>query len=424
MNTQRLPYIDSLRGIAALIVVLSHYAAAFYPYSIYGLQGNYRQKALWEDIFFYPPFGVLVAGHFAVSLFFILSGYVLSYSFLGEHRRMDALLKAACKRPVRLGGLVLFTVLAGYGLWDAGWFYHQEIAELSGSAPWFSQYWQGDADSWKLIQDIGLSLFASGSTYNPPLWSIKVELYGSFLVFFFVAVWGASRHRLLILFFFLFLFHRGFYAGFILGMMAADIVKNHPRVISRISNRYVSIALFLLCVYFSSYPYCADADFFQQTWYALPVPKWVGRGFPLVGAFALFVMVVTNSRTQKYLTHRIWLFFGRISYSVYAVHFLVLGSVSSFLFLTLYPHFGYFLSFLMVLISGLAIIVVTAYAATIYIDEPAIRIASSVADHVVGFLKSIRIFDSAGPPPSLPPLGGGVYSCTEIRPCASPEEND
>jgi peptidoglycan/LPS O-acetylase OafA/YrhL len=207
-------------------------------------------------------------------------------------------------------------------------------------------------------------------------------------------------------------------------MMAADIVKNHPRVISRISNRYVSTALLALFGYFSSYPYCADADFIQQTWYALPVPKWVGRGFPLIGAFALFVMVVTNSRTQKYLTHRIWLFFGRISYSVYAVHFLVLGSVSSFLFLTLYPHFGYFLSFLVVLISGLAIIVVTAYAATIYIDEPAIRIASSVADHVVGFLKSIRIFDSAGPPPSLPPLGGGVYSCTEIRPCASPEEND
>jgi peptidoglycan/LPS O-acetylase OafA/YrhL len=107
---------------------------------------------------------------------------------------------------------------------------------------------------------------------------------------------------------------------------------------------------------------------------------------------------------------------------VYAVHFLVLGSVSSFLFLTLYPHFGYFLSFLMVLISGLVIIVVTAYAATLYVDEPVIRIASWVADRVVVFLKSALILVSANPPPSHPPLGGGADPCLEIRSCASPEE--
>lgn len=422
MNMRRQPYLDSLRGIAAVIVVFSHYVAAFYPYTIYGLQGNYRQRVPWEDIFFYPPFGVLVAGHFAVSLFFILSGYVLSYRFLGESRRIEGLLAAACKRPIRLGGMVLFTVMAGYGLWDAGLFYHKEIAGLSGSVPWFSQYWEGGADFRKLIRDVGVSLFAGGSTYNPPLWSIKVELYGSFLVYFFAAVWGDSRHRLLILFFLLFLFHRSFYAGFILGMMATDIVKNHPLVISRISNRYVSIALFAIFGYFSSYPYCADADFIQQTWYALPVPKWVGRGFPLIGAFAMFVLVVTNCRAQQYLTHRIWLFFGRISYSVYAVHFLVLGSVSSFLFLSLYSHFGYALSFLMVLISGLLIIVVTAYAATVYIDEPVIRIASRLADRVVNFLKSAPIHVSACPPPSLPPMGGGADPRVEIRSGISSEE--
>jgi len=389
MKQQRLHHLDSLRGIAALIVVMAHYFAAFYPYTIFGLQGNYHQKSIWEDIVFCPPFGFFVAGHLAVCLFFILSGYVLSYGFLGEIRRIDKIVSAVIKRPIRLGGLVLFTIIAGYGLWVNKAFYNTAVADLSGSRPWFSDYWNGELDILRLIIDIVTSLFSRGFIYNPPLWTIKIELYGSFLVFLFVAIFGRYKYRLPILLFLLAIFHRSFYAGFILGVIVADIVKNHNMLIRIKSNRYISMLLFVLFLYLSSYPYCAKSDFIKQTiFYALPFDQWLGRGYPIIAALTIFILVMISSRIKKYLTRPILIFLGRISYGLYAIHFLVLGSLSSYLFSALYLHLGYHLSFLLVLISGFPIIILFAYLSTIYIDEPAIKLASYLADNALKFLNS------------------------------------
>lgn len=389
MKQQRQDHLDSLRGIAALIVVLAHYVAAFYPYAIFGLQGNYHQKSMWEDIVFCPPFGLFVAGHLAVCLFFILSGYVLSYGFLGEIRRKGTILSAVLKRPVRLGGLVLFTIIAGSCLWYSKAFYNTVVADLSGSKPWFSIYWEGELDFIHLIKDIVISMFSRGYRYNPPLWTIKIELYGSFLVFLFVAIFGRFKYRLPILVFLLAIFHRSFYMGFILGVIVADIVKNHNIFLKLESNRYVSMFLFACFLYLSSYPYCANSDFIKQTiFYALPIDKWLGRGYPMIAALTIFILVIISSRIKKYLTHPILIFLGRISYALYAIHFLILGSISSYLFSVLYIHLGYHLSFLLVLISGLPTIILLAYLSTICIDDPAIKLASFLGDNALNLLNS------------------------------------
>ncbi|MBC1475042.1 acyltransferase family protein [Listeria grandensis] len=60
-ETKRLYFLDSLRGLAALTVVLGHLAATYY-----------------SDYFIVHLFGPL--GRSAVILFFILSGIVLSLS--------------------------------------------------------------------------------------------------------------------------------------------------------------------------------------------------------------------------------------------------------------------------------------------------------------------------------------------------------
>ena len=71
--------LDSLRGLAALSVVCSHYLNLFRdPQSSYTNAGN-----LIESIALTPLFG-LFAGHEAVMLFFVLSGFVLSLQFIGR----------------------------------------------------------------------------------------------------------------------------------------------------------------------------------------------------------------------------------------------------------------------------------------------------------------------------------------------------
>ncbi|MEO1887594.1 MAG: hypothetical protein ABGX72_09550, partial [Methyloprofundus sp.] len=51
-------HLDSLRGIAAIIIVITHYIGAFFPFAAFANQGSYQQKHLLEEIFFYPPFGL------------------------------------------------------------------------------------------------------------------------------------------------------------------------------------------------------------------------------------------------------------------------------------------------------------------------------------------------------------------------------
>ena len=113
----------------------------------------------------------------SVCLFFILSGYVLSYSNLGESQRREKILASFVKRPIRLGGLVWFTMICAALLWSYGLFFNGSAADLTGSKPWFNQYWAGDFDFYRFFINFVTSSFKKGKFYNPPLWTLKIELY-------------------------------------------------------------------------------------------------------------------------------------------------------------------------------------------------------------------------------------------------------
>jgi len=96
-SVQRFAQLDALRGVAAMIVVIHHIWA---EYSLKPLQ-----------IF---PSQILVAGYSCVCLFFILSGFVLTYKFVGEENCYEKVITATIKRPFRLAGIALLTGLIGY----------------------------------------------------------------------------------------------------------------------------------------------------------------------------------------------------------------------------------------------------------------------------------------------------------------------
>lgn len=186
-------YIEAARGLAALIVVMAHFMMVFYPASIFG--GQYRAHETWEPLFTTTPLGIFFAGQFAVCLFFILSGYVLSLPYLGLGARdNDHLLLAVVKRPFRLGGMVIASVLIAYIMLRAGVFLNTETAALTYSTPWFSQYGAPDQSGLKqFLFDIFTRPFAKGTHYNSPLWTIEIELYGSFITFGFLMIFKKSR---------------------------------------------------------------------------------------------------------------------------------------------------------------------------------------------------------------------------------------
>jgi peptidoglycan/LPS O-acetylase OafA/YrhL len=389
-STYHQPHLDALRGIAALIVVFTHYIGAFLPYSAFANQGYYQQRFSFESLFFYPPFGLMIAGHFAVCLFFILSGYVLSYSYLGEARNTKKLCIAILKRPIRLGGVVLFTVMLGGALWYAGFYYNDAVADLSTSKPWFSDLWKGGFDINAFLTNISGSLFSHAEIYNKSMWTIQVELYGSMLVFLVLLFASNYKYRFILFIFLSVFFMRSFYQGFFLGMLVADLLKNKPIKLSANVRKLFELVLFSLFLYFSSYPHYASTEYLMHhtIYNFLPSDAGFEGGYPMLAAFLLFCFICLNDKVKSFLNFKVFKFLGKISYGVYGVHILVIGSFSSWMFLAVYPELGYAATFLLVLLSGLLLAIFLGYLITLYVDKPAIRLSNFAGNKIVNLIYS------------------------------------
>lgn len=176
----RYEYLDGVCGLAASAVVLTHFVAAVYPHGAFG--GSVPLNGGWEQMFLYPPIGLLVAGHFAVCLFFLLSGYVLSLPLLLKGNSWRHILAATVKRPFRLLGIVLATTIVSWLLWHVSLYSNHELAQISGSK-WFDYFWPASAPTLaKLTGSLVTSPFDIASSYNAPMWTLKLELQGSFLI--------------------------------------------------------------------------------------------------------------------------------------------------------------------------------------------------------------------------------------------------
>lgn len=157
-DTRELTALTSLRGVAALLVVLHHYCLVF-----------------TDDILRWLPSHILVNAYLCVDLFFMLSGFVLAYVYHGfsagvtapEYRRfMQA--RFARIYPLHLFtlGIVLLLELGAWAVWS--------------STPSVHSHW---APPFTAEQPL-LSLFSNlvmlhtlhwGAFWNVPAWSLSAE---------------------------------------------------------------------------------------------------------------------------------------------------------------------------------------------------------------------------------------------------------
>ncbi|PZN94725.1 MAG: hypothetical protein DCF31_08760 [Alphaproteobacteria bacterium] len=164
-----IPALQSLRGIAALVVLLHH--ASFVFATSPGLRG-----AL-ETAF---------NAHAAVVLFFVLSGFVLCRSLAAHPLTPAATWRFWLRRAARIYPAALVAVLLAAGV----------LALLAGrptphASAWFTTML---APARLDPAEVALNLFVLKTTLVPPLWSVRVELVMSLLM---PLIWLLARGRLL-----------------------------------------------------------------------------------------------------------------------------------------------------------------------------------------------------------------------------------
>lgn len=378
--SSRFYYLDSLRGVAAMVVVFVHFMASFLPHAVYGNQPQSQSHIPWlEQLFLLPPVGILIAGQLAVSLFFILSGFVLSYRFLGSPVSISESLGLCGKRPFRLGGLVWFSMALYALFWYFGWFHNSAAAAISGSELWLNLWWQGDLNVAALVKDFFTSPFTNGTLYNNPLWTIGYELYGSFLVFAFLLLFSHVRYRWFILLILILLFYKSMLVGFWVGVLLADLKKFpiiNADLLTKVSKLVYTgkFIIGFLFLYLAAYPFYLPENLREQTFFSqLPSDFSFGLGYPMLAALFGFVLVLTSPKLQNFFNNRLFSYLGQISYSVYVMHVFVIGTFSSWLFVKANTFLSYGLTFSLVFVTGITLSIFLSHWVVKWVDTPFIN---------------------------------------------------
>lgn len=184
--SHRLDHLDGLRGVAAVGVVIFHLMSALVPW----LVAEQQPGAHWLA---YTPVAVLWNGTFAVSVFFVLSGFVVTNATL---RKSDPIWIDVVIRYLRLAIPATASTLAAWSLLSLFPTSATDLAALTGSR-WLGWTYQGTIPSPGAAISNGMAgiFLSGGSFFNNVLWTMRPELLGSILCFA-VCILARPRFRI------------------------------------------------------------------------------------------------------------------------------------------------------------------------------------------------------------------------------------
>ncbi|MBV9813084.1 MAG: acyltransferase [Acetobacteraceae bacterium] len=380
LSGARFPELDGLRGLAALCVVLAHYALAFQPSLLGGgARVAHFAASVWIGA---TPLIAPYNPELGVAIFFTLSGFVLAASVAERPLPLRAL---AVRRWLRLALPIFATSLLPFLLIEAGLMRAGAVAALAKS-DWLagSYAWVGSQPNalpelaWQSFVD----LFARGrDLYNGALWTMPTELWGSFAIYVAYATVGrliaAPAARIVVALLVLLLVWRTPFGGFACGAALFEL----RRLVVRLPGN-VCLLLVLAGFVLGGFPFLLDLPgngFYARLFIALanvtdnPV-LFAHR----CGAVALTAAALFSPACAAFLRLRPCRALGRISFMVYLVHVPLLCSLAAGLLLMLAPAVGYNAATALMLPPFLAVLLVVGEAATRWIDAPSLRVSRVV----------------------------------------------
>ena len=298
-SSERYDFLDGLRGWASVAVVLCHYFIEVFPYS----------NSVAKTLAFLIPFN----GTVAVYTFFVISGFSLSVSYI-KNRNGVGLARMALSRYPRLA-IPIFAACAIVF-----------IMMLTGAIPApdsrlspLDTALRFEPDFTHLMRFSFFDVFFAFSVpeaFIVPLWSMSIELFGSFIVITLLAVVGRARWRM-------WLYGAAFagigsfagtyrffamYSLFVSGIMLAELYVSGAFRFRWHKPTFAVLFVLAWCAPFLSahqpsiFYFCAIVGFCASVFYLGPL--------------------------QRFFGNRVGRFLGRVSFPLYLLHGPVMYSFS------------------------------------------------------------------------------------------------
>lgn len=377
--------LEGLRGIACLSVVACHFFYVLFPFLARVRDPNQSAYIVawdWERWFSWPPFNILYNGDFAVIVFFTLSGYVLTRKFFETGDR-NYLVRGAIKRYPRLMIPAGVSVLFALVLMRTGAMHTQVIPDPSFAGWVQTAYTQAPSIKQALYTAaIGVPFIGNGAAlaWNQPLWTMRIELFGSLALFLSFYLFG--KHKAIAVAAFLawaiYLGMSLYYAPFIVGA-ALNWVRPSLERYHRISLALVVLGIGLGCVSF--------IPFFDSLRAVLPPVQDAIRMhgdslriWYVIGSGLLVVGVLGSIGAAEMFGGRVGAFFGRISFSMYLLHWPLIFSFGIWA-VTVFMHFGmaYVPAAFSAYVSLMILSIILSVGYERFVDRPAIGAANWLA---------------------------------------------
>lgn len=380
--------LDGIRGLAAVTVIFSHLVLWFYPYLSSGNTKDLGVNEFTQSLF-NSPLTFIFRGTSAVMLFFIMSGYVLSLSFARNGITVDKIQSSACKRYLRLGMPVAASVIICAILMSVHVFHAKEY----GITLPLSSAYTGELNFVAAIKQAlyGSMLFGQGS-FNYVLWTISIEFYGSMLVFALWALFGMNKNILrlvcVIISWFTITSGTPFVWGcglFPVGVLLSTFDFSPSRSIYKRVCCFVmlSVGLYLLGYNPNSYSYQAFSSLYSAM---SDIDISWGFFIPIVGSILTITSVIAFPGNLSLLRSVVPQFLGRISFSLYLLHSMILTIVSTHMV----KLFGVgFYAFASSLTLTMLITIPLSFIFYKFVDVKATHISSTFAKRILERKKSI-----------------------------------
>ena len=323
MNAGRIAPLDSLRGVAALIVVLHHCLVTFPQF-----WAVYQRPATTPLMRFLgnSPVHLLWGGPEFVLVFFTLSGFVLSLPFWAG--KPLTYRQFVVRRVFRIYPTYLVAVTIGMVLMTL-----LSHGKLTGLSDWTTQFWDRPL-AWKTVLDHVFLMASAGNNYiDTPVWSLVVEMHASLL--FPLLILAINRSEALTFVAALALALLGDWAAridphgypfltsfattasFLWLFVIGAVLARHRMALARFIAR-VPVAVQVLAL-------AAGLVALNAIWQFGAGEQW--RFLEQTGAILLVLCAATMGWLQRILDIAPLRWLGKISYSLYLIHFVVLFSV-------------------------------------------------------------------------------------------------
>ncbi len=354
-------------------VVLLHFVTGFLP--------DFAEHAP-------PVLPVLWDGHTAVYVFFLISGAVLTPSF----ERGGPWVRQAAKRLVRLGLPIAAAAVIALLLLAAMPDAHRLAAQLTGSG-WLAMDSSAATTPTHLLREITLDSLVLGyreytlftpvadqlplleHALNAPSWSLHLELYGSMLVLGLVLLRArAPRTHLVAVTMCAILFGTHPMFLFVLGHICANQLGKPPKPM-------IGAGLIILGLAMSG----------TKNWVVLePIRVTIARFAPTaapnlfqfqsqLAAVALFTGVLLSPLAQRSLALCQGL--GRLSFSIYLLHFPILFTLACGAFIPLAARFSEPVAVAITFIGFATVVWLAAEGFERLVDRPSVLLSRRIDPH-------------------------------------------